>query len=359
MSNKGLTSGLASSKSRAKAHFPPNISTHSFDPTTRDYFNFSIGDIWINKGTISAPLQRVWILVNQAANIATWVLFVNGGGGPVVGLQPDVGAVVNPLLGIIQIHNTDTNIVTSNGAPPANRLNLNLANSIVIANNITATLGTITVTAPPATLAIDAYGSVAIEPPFDFTVISGTASFGNTQNNVVGPVVDFRKNRNNLTIVSGDNIGNLQFQGYDANTVPLTGGYTTGAAIISNTGGTIGGGGNQRVPADLEFFTHRDAVAAGPVQRMVVAPDGRVTVNIADNAPTLKSFGNIAIAAGIDEGGTGGNVTITGVSNTAANNVGVFTILSKTANPLNSSGFLKIYIGGTEFWIPLFTTPIP
>ncbi len=92
-----------------RAPTPPNITIHDRDPRTTDYFNFKIGDIWINNGTISAPLRRVWILVDQAGlqvgqvvvPTATWVLFINGGGGPIISLTASDATVSFPLLGNI------------------------------------------------------------------------------------------------------------------------------------------------------------------------------------------------------------------------------------------------------------------
>lgn len=112
---------------------PADSYSISRDPTVNDSQGFYIMDMWLNTVT-----KDVWILVSLAGAIATWVKF-SGGAGAVTSLQPDVGAVVNPIAGVIKIHNTDGNVITSNGG--TNNLNVNFAPSIVIANDITITAG--------------------------------------------------------------------------------------------------------------------------------------------------------------------------------------------------------------------------
>lgn len=84
-----------------EAPTPANTSIHEVDPTTQAYYGFNLGDYWLNVGTISAPLQRLWVLVNKANHIATWVLLVNGGGGPIVQLTASDATIARPLLGNI------------------------------------------------------------------------------------------------------------------------------------------------------------------------------------------------------------------------------------------------------------------
>lgn len=103
------------------------------DPTINDWQNFDIGAIWLNTLT-----KDVWMLVSLSGNHGTWVKFA-GANGAVIGLKADDGNTAFPLLGIINIHNTDGNIVTT--ADTANTVTENLANSITIQNNVTLVNG--------------------------------------------------------------------------------------------------------------------------------------------------------------------------------------------------------------------------
>jgi len=57
-----------------------------------------------------------------------------------------------------------------------------------------------------------------------------------------------------------------------------------------------------------------------------------------------------------DGGGRSGTTGITNATNLNANSTGVLTIKSKGTTNRDSSGFIKIYIGTTTYYIPVFTT---
>lgn len=56
-----------------------------------------------------------------------------------------------------------------------------------------------------------------------------------------------------------------------------------------------------------------------------------------------------------DIGGVASANTLTGVSNIAANSTGVGTIKFKGATNRDSTGFIKIYIGTTAYYVPVFS----
>jgi hypothetical protein len=58
---------------------------------------------------------------------------------------------------------------------------------------------------------------------------------------------------------------------------------------------------------------------------------------------------------GGDSGGKAGTVGLSDVSNTAANSTGTGTIKMKGATNRDSAGFVKIYIGTTAYWVPVFS----
>ncbi len=240
MVSKAGTRALAYTGVRAPT--PPNITTHDDDPTVRDYFNYTIGDLWLNKGTISAPLQRVWMLVNQANYIATWVLLINGGGGPVVGLQPQIsgvnnGAVVNPALGIINVNNTDTNIVPSNGG--GNTLNIDFATNIRVVG----------------------------------TILSGVAGAGvitsfNSENNANYPLFRTIKRHNGGVVQLNDGLGEWQFLGSDGTN------DISAAAITSNVTGAVTPG--VGIAADLQLWTTAVGLTTQP--RLIIGSEGNVLI---------------------------------------------------------------------------------
>lgn len=165
-----------------------------------------------------------------------------------------------------------------------------------------------------------------------------------------------------------------------------TGINTAGAGVTTiNTGGTgalnLGNAtGNTAVTGSLTASTGLVATAGG------IAATGTSTINTTGAATTSIATGG---TGALNLGNATGNTTITGnviassyvsaatlyatgdtggaaltvgfsdVSNLTANSTGAFTILSKTANNLNSTGFIKIYVGATAYWIPVFSTPAP
>ena len=99
-------------------------------------------------------------------------------------------------------------------------------------------------------------------------------SVGNKNANTVGANVNLLKDRDGGAVQSGDVIGEVNFAGHDGtkHLMPCSG-------IISTTSGTIG---TDRVAANLEFFTHADNTDAAK-QRMVVSPEGLMTINNPDS----------------------------------------------------------------------------
>jgi hypothetical protein len=61
-----------------------------------------------------------------------------------------------------------------------------------------------------------------------------------------------------------------------------------------------------------------------------------------------------SMAAGGDSGGTAGTNTWTNQSNTAARSTGVGTIKFADATARDNVGFVKIYVGTTAYWVPIF-----
>lgn len=94
-------------------------------------------------------------------------------------------------------------------------------------------------------------------------------SFINKQAGTQSPTFEFKKDRANATIVSGDGLGQFQFYGFDGSNYLLT------SAITSTSSGTIAA---NRIGSNLEFYTHPDAVT-GSTQRMVLESTGQLQIN--------------------------------------------------------------------------------
>jgi hypothetical protein len=85
---------------------------------------------------------------------------------------------------------------------------------------------------------------------------------------------------------------------------------------------------------------------------LFVEDGGQVGIGTSSPAAKLHVAGTILIDG--DEGGYAGTIGLTDVSNTAANSTGVGTIKFKGATNRDSTGFIKIYIGTTAYYVPVF-----
>ncbi len=86
------------------------------NPTTSDYDGFIIGTVWIVRGT-----NAVWMLVDKADFIATWIQFTNNIAG-VNTLTGNIGGAVPPLAGNINVIGATP--YTFSGNPGLNTLTL-------------------------------------------------------------------------------------------------------------------------------------------------------------------------------------------------------------------------------------------
>lgn len=69
----------------------PELYFFTKDPTTNDYKNFELGDIWINKTT-----SKVFIFTKKALNVATWTLLGAGTSSDLDSLTGDSGGTITP-----------------------------------------------------------------------------------------------------------------------------------------------------------------------------------------------------------------------------------------------------------------------
>jgi hypothetical protein len=135
-------------------------------------------------------------------------------------------------------------------------------------------------------------------------------SFINKQVGTQSPKFEFKKDRNNTAIVSGDGLGQFNFMGFDGTT------YLETSRIISTSSGTIAA---NRIGSNLEFYTHPDSAVAS-TQRMVINSEGNVTINapVSGTALTIVAGGETITAGDLTI--TSGNVYL---PNTTSTPIGV------------------------------------
>lgn len=307
----------------------PQLVFFNDDPTTSDSKNFSIGCIWVNR-----TANSVWILVNLAQGVATWIKFASSSGFA-SSFPTDSGTAVPTALGALTVAG-GTNI---NTAGSGNTVTVNLDNSISLSGTITA-VGTITSTA----------GNVDVTTG-DVNVTDGAVHIGSVDP-VQPALLQFLKSDNGGAVTSGEQLGFIDVSAFDGT------GFTHAASIVVTSTGTIAA---NQVPASMSFNTH-PLTAGAVVTRMVIGASGNVTINTPDSGAALTVSGTITgttLYASADAGGVASTNALSNVTDQTANGAGVFTILSKSANNADSTGFLKIYVGTTAFWVPFFANPAP
>lgn len=306
----------------------PQLVYFNFDPTTTDSKNYSIGALWVNRTTLT-----VWVLVNLALGVATWIKFA-ASSGFASSFPTDSGTAVPTAGGALTIAG-GSNI---NTAGSASIVTVNLDNTVSISGSFTA-VGNISTT------------TGGIYSLSNSTSSSGVLSIANS-NDTSGAVIQTVKYHGvNNPAQNGDELGTFGFLGFDG-TDPVD-----GALIRSIVQGPVS---TNVVPANLEFYTTN--LSGSRLQRVVIGSTGTLTINTPDSGGALAASGTITgttLYASADAGGVVSTNALSNGSNLAANSTGTFTIASKTANNATSAGFLKVYVGTTAYWVPLFTNPAP
>ena len=149
----------------------------------------------------------------------------------------------------------------------------NSGTTITAATGLTCTLNDITATA----------GNVV--------VTAGSVTVGTTAAAAASNTVAFLKSRGGTVIITGDTLGNLDFEGFDGT------GYTSGARISSVSVGTEGTA--TRLAGNLLFYTHPDSAAAQPTLRMTIEKTGEVTIAAPDSGVGLTiTDGGLTVSSG-------------------------------------------------------------
>ena len=165
-------------------------------------------------------------------------------------------------------------------------------------------------------------------------------SFINKQVGTQSPKFEFKKDRANAAIVSGDGLGEFNFRAFDGTS------YIDTSRIISTSSGTIAA---NRIGSNLEFYTHPDSAIAS-TQRMVINSEGNVTINAPVSGTALNINGIASgIAAQINNVGTSLDFSSTGQRITAdMSNATHVNRLSFQSNVLNGATSPFILPNGTS-----------
>lgn len=104
----------------------PSITVKDHRPTTRDIFNFTIGDFWVVPLRSTSPSSELWQLMGNAQNVATWVnIAASTGELDVRKLEGNSGGEVLPDVGNL-INIVGDGDVTVVGTPLTNTLTISV-----------------------------------------------------------------------------------------------------------------------------------------------------------------------------------------------------------------------------------------
>ena len=210
---------------------PANTVTSKVNPTTKNFRNFEIGDVWVNTES-----EQVWIIVDKNDESGTWIEMAAASGVGASNFTTDVGTAVD-LAGTINVLGGD--LITTD-ALVANTVTVSLDNGtdgqIIIGStagspaygNLTSTGGTITISEGSNTLNIEADITGFAE---DYVTDSGTAQ-------PMGGVLNIVGDGNLETSGTGDEVHVAITNGTNGQ-VLIGGGSDAQWANITSSGGTI------------------------------------------------------------------------------------------------------------------------
>jgi len=219
-----------------RAPNPPNVVYNSRIPTTNDWQNFVVGDIWIYTPTTGAPVGiRVFMLISIVRNIGTWVEFTSAS-GDILTVTGNVGPAVTPDgFGNINIVSDNATVQFRNVVP--NTLTFDFArttNPILGSNAASITTATNNVGLGVAALAAltTGQGNVAV----------GNSALTNLTSSTANTAVGFEALRTISNTVSGSTAVGYQALKFSTTGLLNTGiGGGAGRAVTSGSGNVFVG----------------------------------------------------------------------------------------------------------------------
>ena len=282
----------------------------NYPPTQNDY-DFSIGAVWI----VTPAPYSVWMLIDKANFIATWVQISGGGGGSgIQTLTGDIGGAVGPnMVGNVDLQGGTHYVFTGN--PGSNLLTLSDDGTLAYtyttdsgvatpsSNNLNIVgAGIISTSAVGDTVTITAAGSVPVSIVVD---VGGPVT-------PAGGVLDVLGGNNITTSGAGNTI-----------TVDVTG-TTDHAVQIGNASGSL-----DSIAIGTDGQVLIGATGADPAFATLTSGDGSITFTVGPNSLDIKAAGagpgvttidadsgSCAPAGGILNVFGGENITTSAVGNT-------------------------------------------
>ena len=169
-----------------EASSPPNLVKITRAPTSNDYKNFNVGDIWLN------PTSKIsYMLVSVAGGVATWTTMATS----TAGLQTMVSDSGTATIAGTAMNVLGGELINTAGAGATLTINVDRGTNgqLMIGStgaagawaNLASSGGTVTITEGANTINLEASGSVALQ----FDGDSGTATPTLGVMDVVGAII--------------------------------------------------------------------------------------------------------------------------------------------------------------------------
>jgi hypothetical protein len=277
--DRGLDGMSPLSYMGVKPSTPPQLVQELRPPTQQDYVGYTVGTIWLVKGT-----EQVWMLVDKSAHLANWTLTTSGD----LRFLADDGNEAQPLFGVVHVQG-GPNIDTSAVPNLDHNLIVGLHDSLVVPGTVQLT------SLPSGVVKTDATGLFSASNGADGQVLVGG-----------GAVPEW------FTITSND-----------ASIVFTPGPNTLDMVAVGGGGGGFAGLIGDDAATATPDIAHKVTVAGG-VGIATTAVPGTLTVGIGESAVD----GEILIGRGA------GNPSVWGVLESADASI----VITPTATGINLAG---------------------
>lgn len=270
---------------------PTNFVVDNRAPTTNDYSEFDLGDMWLDDSSSPTPptAEDVYILVDKASGVATWVNFA-GGTTALDTLTGDTGGAVGGDA------NDNINIIT-------NIASLAAGSSVQFVGTSGSSTLTLQVT--------DANSNTILGNS------SGNVTISGSNNSIFGAACGSSLTSADNNVFVGQNVAEALTTGDNNVIIGRSGGSNLTGSESNNTllnhAGVTGTSGLLAISANNELIVHNWPGSA--------AINGR----------------NIFV------GGASGNLTLTGISNAAVGGGSLLSLTTGTAN-MSIGNFSSVFI---------------